>query len=226
MSIPRVAFVSVMCAYLFAPSFAPAASTAAMEESLSADGLQKTKLRGVDVVYTRPGASLAAYSKVRIAPVAVSFRKDFAPVKPGSRTRYAPDELEKIRASVGRIVHEEFARELARGSYTATDAAGPEVLDVRASIVDLYVNAPDTMDAGRTRTYTMDAGEMTLVMELADSETGQVLARVYDRREARDTGMMTWTNSVTNQAEAANVARSWAKILRKRLDAARAGEAE
>jgi hypothetical protein len=58
-------------------------------------------------------------------------------------------------------------------------------------------------------------------MELADSTSGAVLARVYDRREARESGRMTWTSSVTNQAEAANAARSWAKILRARLDAAR-----
>jgi hypothetical protein len=217
----RIAIASLLCASLLVPASLPAASKAAAEEAMSADGLQKTRVKGIDLVYARPGASLAAYSKLRIGPVSVAFRKDFDPAKPGSRLKYAPDELEKIRASVGRIVHDEFVKELAKGSYATTDAAGPDVLDVRASIVDLYVNAPDTMEPGRTRTYTMDAGEMTLILELVDSTTGQVLARVYDRREARDTGRLTWTNSVTNQAEAANAARSWARILRTRLDAAR-----
>lgn len=221
MSSRRLLIAPVLLACALAPAIAPAAARAAAEEAMSADGLEKTRVKGVDVAYKRPGASLAAYSKVRISPVTVAFRKDFEPVKPGSRMKYAPDELEKIRTDVARIVHDEFVKELARGSYATTDASGPEVLDVRAAIADLYVNAPDTMEAGRTRTYTMDAGEMTLVMELADSTTGQVLARVYDRREARSTGRMTWTNSVTNEAEAANVARSWAKILRSRLDAAR-----
>ena len=62
---------------------------------------------------------------------------------------------------------------------------------------------------------------MTLVMELLDSETGQVLARVYDKREARDNLTPTWTTSVTNQTETRLIANSWARILRARLDAAR-----
>jgi hypothetical protein len=225
MSMHRLAIAFLLCALFLAPQAAPTATKAAVEEAMSADGLERTKVKGVDLAYRRPGASLAAYSKVRISPVTVAFRKDFDPIKPGSRMKYAPQDLEKIRTGVAKIVHDEFVEELGRGSYATTDAAGSDVLDIRASVIDLYVNAPDTMDAGRTRAYTMDAGEMSLVLELVDSTTGQVLARVYDRREARGTGRLTWSNSVTNQAEAANVARSWARILRSRLDAAR-GAAE
>ncbi len=210
----------VMAALLAAAS-ATAATKAEREESMSADGLQKTKVKGIDLVYARPGASLAAYSSVKLEPVKVAFRKDFDPKKPGSQMRLNASELEKIRSDVGRIVSDAFTKELAKGSYPAVAASGADVLQVQVDIVDLYVNAPDTMSAGRSRSYTMSAGEMTLVMELADSATGQVLARVYDRREARDVGQLTWTNSVTNQAEAANVASSWARILRARLDAAR-----
>jgi 6-phosphogluconate dehydrogenase len=94
------------------------------------------------------------------------------------------------------------------------------VLRVRAGIANLYVNAPDTMSAGRTRTYAVSAGEMTLVAELLDSETGSIVSRVIDRREAQGTGTMTLTNSVVNAAEARSIASSWARILRSRLDAA------
>lgn len=211
----------LVMAALLAAAGATAATKAEREESMSADGLLKTKAKGIDLVYARPGASLASYSSVKLEPVKVAFRKDFDPKKPGSQMRLSASELEKIRSDVGRIVSDAFTKELAKGSYPTVVASGPEVLQVQVDIVDLYVNAPDTMSAGRSRSYTMSAGEMTLVMELADSATGQVLARVYDRREARDVGQLTWTNSVTNQAEAANVASSWARILRARLDAAR-----
>lgn len=221
MSLARVMFASLICASLLVPALASAASKAEAEEAMSADGLEKTRVKGIDLVYARPGTSLAAYAKVRLSPVDVAFHKDFDPTKPGSRMKYAPDELESIRAGVGKIVQDEFTKELGKGSYATSEAAGPDVLDVRPSIVNLYVNAPDTKEPGRSRTYTMNAGEMTLVMELADSTSGAVLARVHDRREARESGRMTWTSSVTNQAEAANAARSWARILRARLDAAR-----
>jgi Protein of unknown function (DUF3313) len=100
------------------------------------------------------------------------------------------------------------------------DAVGPDVLRVKVNIINLYVNAPDTLTAGRTRTYTASAGEMTLVAEMFDSESGQVLARAVDRRDARRAGNLSFANSVTNSSEARIIASSWARILRDALDKA------
>jgi hypothetical protein len=70
--------------------------------------------------------------------------------------------------------------------------------------------------------FTVSAGEMTLFAELYDSETGEVLARVVDRREGRNTGRLTISNSGTNTAEAQSVAATWARVLRNSLDKAHA----
>ena len=194
---------------------------AALEEGMSHDGLQKIKVKGIDLAYARPGASLAGYNKLIIDPVEVAFRKDWDPTRTGSRAKLDAKERESIRSGVATIVQEEFAKEIGKGgTYQVVTEAGPDVLRLRASIADLYVNAPDTMSPGRSRTYTVSAGEMTLVAELVDSESGQVIARVVDRRESQGTGMMTLTNSVVNRQEAGIIASSWARILRKRLDAA------
>jgi Protein of unknown function (DUF3313) len=192
------------------------------EESVTADGLQRVRIKGVDLAYRAPGATLAAYSLVKVEPVEVAFRKDFNPKRAASNLKLTTGQLDAIRQRTSSLVREEFSRELQRGGYQATEVAGPEVLEVRARIADLYVNAPDTIEAGRNMSYTMFAGEMTLVLELRDSETGQVLARAYDRREGRETGQLNWTTSVSNEADAREVARRWARILRQRLDAARA----
>jgi beta-galactosidase GanA len=194
---------------------------AQLEEAMSHDGLEKIKVKGIDLAYARPGATLAGYDKLIIDPVEVAFRKDWDPNRTGSRMKLDAKEREDIRSGVSTIVQEEFAKEIGKGgTYQVVTEAGPDVLRLRASIADLYVNAPDTMSPGRTRTYTISAGEMTLVAELVDSESGQVIARVVDRRESQGTGMMTLTNSVVNRQEAGIIASSWARILRKRLDAA------
>ena len=73
-----------------------------------------------------------------------------------------------------------------------------------------------------SRQYTVSAGEMTLFAELYDSETGEVLARVVDRREGRGSGRMSFSNSVTNTEEARSVASVWARVLRNGLDKAHA----
>ena len=94
------------------------------------------------------------------------------------------------------------------------------MLRVKAGIVNLYVTAPDTMSAGRSRSYVVSAGEMTLFAELFDAESGQVLARVADRRRARDNSSLTLSDSMVNTDEATVIASRWAGILRDGLDKA------
>jgi hypothetical protein len=96
------------------------------------------------------------------------------------------------------------------------------VLRAKVRVMNLYVNAPDAGAVGRTRTYTMSAGEATLFLELYDSESGQILARVIDRRESRNNNLMMLAGSVPNAAEAEALAAQWARILRKALDKAHA----
>jgi Protein of unknown function (DUF3313) len=189
--------------------------------AFSADGLQEIQVRGFDSAHAAPGVSLAAYTKVRMDPVAVEFDKDFKPMRVGSHTKLDSAELEEIRTAVANLVREEFMKSLQRGSYEIVEAEGPDVLDVRARIVDLIVNAPDTMEAGRNSSFTEYAGEMTLALELSDSLTGQVMVRAEDREKTLETGLLNRTTSVNNEADARLLVQNWARILRDRLDAAR-----
>jgi len=98
------------------------------------------------------------------------------------------------------------------------EAPADETIRVSAAIVDLYINAPDTMSAGRSKTYTTETGSMVLVMEIRDSPSGQLLARVVDRHSDNGTGTMQWTTSVTNRAEADRAISMWASKLVDALD--------
>jgi len=199
-----------------------ASTKADLEQAMSHDGLQKISVKGIALAYARPGATLAGYSRIKLDPVEVAFRKDWDPKRTGSSLKISAEERENIRTGVAKIVHDEFVKALqAKSSYQVVNEMGPDVLRVKAHIVNLYVNAPAAMSAGRSRTYTVSAGEMTLFAELFDSETGEVLARVVDRREAQGTGMMTLSSSVVNAAEAEEIASIWARILRDSLDKAK-----
>ena len=119
---------------------------------MSREGLQKTKVKGIDLAYARPGASLAAYKRVMIDPVDVQFDPSWDPVRTGSLIKLSSEEREKIRTGVARIVHDEFVKALqAKSTYQIATEPGPDVLRVKASIVNLYVNAPDSAGAGRSR---------------------------------------------------------------------------
>lgn len=211
---------------LFASAFATSAALAAtnpIDEISTADGLTKVQVKGIDLAYRREGVSFASYNKLIVDPVEVAFHKSWDPRRPGSNLKMSANEIANIRNGVAKVVQEELEKALkAGGTWQLVKEPGPDVLRLKPKILNLYVNAPDTKQAG-VRTFTVSSGEMTLLLELNDSETGAILARAIDRQESRDTGMWQVSSSVTNAAEAQQIAARWAKILRDRLDKARAG---
>jgi len=215
-----IRIVPLLASMLWLPATL-AASKADLEQALSHDGLQKVTVKGVDLAYVRPGATLAGYSRVKLDPVEVAFRKDWDPKRTGSSFKLSADERESIRQGVAKIVYDEFVSELqTKSTYQVVNEVGADVLRVRVNIVNLYVTAPDVLSSGPTKAFTISPGEMTLFAELFDSETGEAIARVVDRREARGTGMMTLTTKSVNAAEARTIASAWARILRNGLDKA------
>jgi hypothetical protein len=201
-------------------SVIPHSATLAREEppAVSHDGLKLASSKNVALIYIREGATLAGYSKVMIDPVQVAFDKSWS----RDRRDIREDERERIRNDLAEEFRQVFTEELeAGGSYQIVDSGGPDVLRVTAAIIDLYVTAPDVMTAGRTRSYTVSAGRMTLVAELRDTESGAILARVADRKEASNHNTFTWTTRASNTADARRILKSWAGALRKGLDAAR-----
>lgn len=193
----------------------------------SDDGLQLVKVKNIDAVYWREGASLEGYDKVMIGNVEVSFRKNWQRDQNIDRVsltnRITSDDMTRIRASVAEGFTEVFIKQLEEAGYSVVDAPGDDVLALEPAIVDLDINAPDVSmrQPGITRTYTTSAGEMTLNMAFYDSGSNSLIGRVIDERRAIDTGNLQWTNSITNRQEANIIFRSWAKRLVKALDESR-----
>jgi hypothetical protein len=197
-----------------------ASSSKALDEAMSQGGLRKISVKGIELAYAKPGATLASYKRVKLDPVEVSFDKSWDPTKTGSNLKVSSSERENILNGVAKLVQEEFAREIqGKSGYRLTEESGDDVLRVKINIVNLYVSAPESDSSpGRSRTYVVSAGQMTLVAELSDSKSGDVIARVVDRREARSTGRMSLSGGGYNQDEARSIAAAWARILRKALD--------
>ncbi len=171
-------------------------------------------------VWVRPDAEIVAYRSVMLDPVSVSFARDWDPNR-GRRSpsgRLDADDIAAIQTGLADLFREVFRTELASGNYALVDKPGPETLRITAAIVNLNITAPDTMSAGRSRTYTANTGSMTLAMEARDSITGELLARAVDPRTGRNSGMMTITNRVTNTADARRAISVWARALHEALD--------
>jgi hypothetical protein len=186
------------------------------------DGLKLVKLKGLDAAYARPGADFSIYGKIIIDPIQVAFAKGWDKEETFSKRKLSAQQLDEIKSKVGKLAEETFTEVFSanNGPQIVTEP-GPDVLRFSAAIVDLWPNAVDTQEPGRNYVYTTSAGSAVLYAELRDSETGQLIGRVVDGREARSGGDFRWTNSVENSHEARLMVSSWAKILRKRYDALR-----
>lgn len=177
------------------------------------DGLVKVDSTKLDAVYLLPGADFRAYTKVILDPTEVAFRKNYKrdmnrdTMDPSSRI--TGSDMTRMSNEVQKGFGEVFADAYQKAGYQVVTTPGPDVLRVRTGVADLYVSAPDLMTAGRSRTFSREAGQATLVLEARDSETGALLGRAIDRKATGDMGPYV-RNSVTNRSEFMTMFRSWA----------------
>jgi hypothetical protein len=183
-------------------------------------GLDLVPAKNIGALYRRPDADLTAYNKILIGEPAVEFSKNWNPRNYGTFGLSAA-QLTKIRAELAAMAKIVFAKTLGDGGYEIVADAGDGVLAITPNIIDVFINAPDVQTAGRSRTYTMDAGTATLALQVNDAVTGTLLAVAYDQRRS-GTSSMRWTTSVSNRAAAEQMLKSWAEQLKRELDATRA----
>ncbi len=190
------------------------------------DGLVQVKPKRLDAVFLLPGADFRVYNKIMMDPVEVAFEKNWL----RDYNRDATTMSQRLdEADVQRIVdaaregfQEIFTESYGKAGLQLVTEPGPDVLRLRPGVVDLFVAAPDTMTAGRSRTYSVEAGHATLFLEARDSVTGALLGRALDKRETRNSGHVQVANRVTNSADFRALFRSWADISVKGFEELRA----
>jgi hypothetical protein len=186
------------------------------------DGLIEVKPKKMDAAFLLPGADFRPYTKVMIDPTQVAFHKDWMknmnePSRELSR-RISQDEAAEILAAARSNFDDIFNEAFTKAGYAVVTAPGPDVLRVSTAVVNLYLNAPDTMSPGRSRTFTANAGEATVVIEVRDSMTGALLGRVLDRRETMDSAGMQMATSVSNLSDFRQLFKQWATTSAKGID--------
>lgn len=180
------------------------------------DGLIEITPRKMDAVFLLPGADFRPYTKIIIDPTQVAFRKDWLKdvndTKQALSSKVTEEDAAEILAAARSNFDDIFQEAFTKAGYAVVTTPGADVLRVGTAVINLYLNAPDTMTAGRSRTYTANAGEATLVVDVRDSTTGAPLGRVVDRRETRTSAGMQLATSVSNLADFRILFKQWAGI--------------
>jgi hypothetical protein len=186
---------------------------------VSKDGLHLLKDTKARVVYAKPGATLEPYTKVMLVDCFVAFRDDYQHDynldQMGLSGRITDKDIEKIKENLADEFKKKFTEVLTKSGHPVVDETGPDVLLLRPAIINLYIEAPDVR-SGFSRVIVDSAGQMTLYMELYDSATSTLLARVVDP-QADDKAFAQVANRATNKVAADRIIKNWACLLSAHL---------
>jgi len=213
---PRLAAVTAVLSLVFAT-----AAFCADPPAVSPDGLHLVKNTEFALVYVKPGASLKPYTKFAILNCFVSFAPNW---RENMQTNFnipiTEDQIQQTESELAAEFKKVFVAQLEQGGYQLTDQAAPDVLVLRPAIINLQITAPQDMEDPDETTFSTSAGQMTLFLELYDSVTSQLLARVVDPEEASNYGIFTWGSKVGNIEAANQIMTKWSDTLRHYMEAA------
>ncbi|MGZ8336992.1 MAG: DUF3313 family protein [Allosphingosinicella sp.] len=198
-----------------------AAVPLAAQDSNDWEGLIKVRSKSADNVWLAPGVDFRPYTKVMLDPTEVAFRRNWQRDYNRSAlggNRISDAEAAEISEAARTGFEEVFAEEYRRAGYQIVTQPGPDVVRVRTGIANLYIAAPEQMSAGRTRTYSSEAGEATLIFEVRDSVSRAVLGRAIDSRLVGDLGAGYRRTSVSNRADFEQLFRQWARLSVRGLE--------
>ena len=192
------------------------------EAEVTIDGLVRVDNPVVAVAYRKPNLDVTQYKRFMLDPVEIAYQKD-----PGGRRTsmggmgdanfaLTPRQMESLRERFQEAVVKALTE---NDGYQLTTEPGPDVMRINASLIDLVVSVP-TESMGRQDVYTRSYGMVSLILELYDSQSGEVLVRAGDRRDpTRNTDThLASVNPSFVRADVDRLFKYWADLLRERFD--------
>lgn len=183
------------------------------------DGLYRVNRSTLDEAWVKPDFDLRPYSKLMPTNGGIEYREVEDPGRTAlarsSATEFPISEANRKR--LAQTLSDEFREEFETlENYEIVSEPGPDVLILKLTLIDVVSNVPPDL-IGRGSIYLRSVGEATLVLELYDSVSGEILARAVDRRAA-ESAYPRESNPVSNWSEVRRLARTWAGILRRRFE--------
>ena len=158
----------------------------------------------VDDAYFKAGANFGRFKRLKLAPLEIYFFE--------GQGQPRPETVERIH----QIFRAAFLDAIG-DDYPVVEQAGPDVLGVRASLVDLkHSQALGSLPVKGRAARLVANGQLTFFMELTDSVTGEVLARAADREKAPAEPLGLTEERVWIETEIQ--AKRWAGMFRDFLD--------
>ena len=183
------------------------------DADVTEEGLHRVHPSIMEAAWVRPDLDLSRYSRILLMPTGVQFR-EVAERRYNARTRMSVTEFplddqkkEWLRGVWRRAVDAKFEE-----SYGLYDGVGSNVLVVQGFLVDVVSRIPPD-SVGSNISVIRDPWSVSVVLELRDGTTAELLARTIDRRNAE--GLV---NVSTVWVRTEDLVKRWAQVLSNRLE--------
>lgn len=178
------------------------------------EGLQQVPARNFEVAFVRPGVTFADYTKLMVEELELAFR---TPDREQNQFPLGEDQKTRFRAAMATAFGEELGK---LEAVEVVTEPGPDVLALNVRVQDIVARAPGRrVGAGGRAGFALETvGEMTLVLELRDSESNEVLVRSFDRQAVEGAAMVSGDGVVSTWEGVERVVGRWASRTREGLD--------
>jgi hypothetical protein len=181
------------------------------------DGLVRVQSSRKGAVYRSPDVRFEQYRQVSFDPVSVTFKSSWRREYP----RLTESDVEKIRSRAATQFREELERELVKlGHYKLAEGPAPDVLLIKARILEFDQKVPSTSDIRGIRTYARTAGDMVLIVELFDAASGVLVGRIVDPEKAKEYSDPQLIDRIFVETEAQRSFANAARLAREALNVA------
>lgn len=178
------------------------------------EGLQSVTSRNFEAAFVRPGVTFADYSKLMVEELELAFQ---TPDREQNQFPLGEDQKTRFRAAMATAFGEELGKLQAVEVVTEP---GPDVLDLRVRVQDIVARAPGRRVGGGGRAgFALETvGELTLVMELRDSQSNEVLIRVFDRQAVEGAAMVSGEGVISTWEGVDRIVARWATRTREGIE--------
>jgi hypothetical protein len=217
-SVLNLGFILSVCALVAACG--PQPTQPLPKGEVNIEGLQAVTARNFEAAFVRPGVDFSNYNKLLVNELELAFR---TPDRSQDQFPLGEDQKTRFRAAMAVAFGEELGQ---LQNLEIVTEPGPDVLDLNVRVQDIVASSPGRRvgTVGRASFAIETVGEMTLVIELRDAESEEVLIRAFDRRAVEGAAMLSGDSVISTWQGVERLVARWASRVREGLDVLVSGD--
>ena len=184
------------------------------EVQLNYEGLRSVSSQRFETAQVRPGVDFTSYRSVQLVEPELEFRR---PDRSRQEFPLSAEQQIRFRDYLSASFRDAFAES---ESLAVVTEPGPGALTVQVRVIDIVARVPaNSAGLGSRGSIVLDAtGQVTLVIEVNDSESGEILARGVETRLVRGAAMRRDTTMLTTWEDVELLVDRWADVTRSGVE--------